>query len=148
MPNRNKQKGTRFEYEWMYYMMYHHFDNVRSYASVGIADVRSVPPVWAKSPLAVAAQCKNTKKGDYINPDERKRLKEYSDKFSYLVVEPFKKDHKVYVKIEPWELEGKSIPPDQFLYEYYGIFADPWNMYRKNWNSGIKRKKMLVKHAN
>ena len=91
MPNYNKLKGTRFEYEWMYFMMYHHFDNVRSYASIGVADVRSIPPRWCKNKLAVAAQCKFTKKGDYINPDERKRLEEYSKKFSYLVVEPLEK---------------------------------------------------------
>jgi len=145
MPNYNKLKGTRFEYEWMYFMMYHHFDNVRSYASVGVADVRSIPPRWCKNKMAIGAQCKNTKKGDYINPDERKRLEEYSKKFAYLVVEPFKKDHKVYVKLEPWKLKGKIITPDVFLYKYYGIYADTWKMYRKNWKNGIKRKNFLNK---
>ena len=49
MVNRNYKKGAGFEYEWMYYLIYHHFDNVRSYASKGVADVRSVPQKWAKS---------------------------------------------------------------------------------------------------
>jgi hypothetical protein len=126
-------------------MIYHHFDNVRSYASVGIADVRSIPPRFANSPLCVAAQCKNTKKGDYIVPAERGRLKWYSETFSYVVVEPFKKNHKVYIKLEPWKLKGKIITPDEFLYKFYGIYADDWKTYRKNWNDGIKRKKILVK---
>jgi Holliday junction resolvase len=144
LPNRNKQKGTRFEYEWMYFMMYHHFDNVRSYASIGVADVRSVPPVWAKNKMAVAAQCKNTKKGDYITPVERDRLQKYAEKFAYLVVEPFKKNHKVFVKLEPWKLDGEILSPDEFLYREYGIFADSWTKYRSNWNNGIKRKKFLI----
>ena len=129
----------------MYFMIYHHFDNVRSYASVGIADVRSIPPRFANSTLCVAAQCKNTKKGDYIVPAERSRLKWYSETFSYVVVEPFKKNHKVYVKLEPWKLKGKIMTPDAFLFKYFGIYADTWKIYRKNWNSGIKRKKILVK---
>ena len=125
-------------------MMYHHFDNVSSYASVGIADVRSIPPRFANSTLCVAAQCKNTKKGDYIQPAERGRLKWYSETFSYIVVEPFKKNHMAYVKLEPWKLDGEIITPDEFLFRFFGIYADNWKTYRKNWNDGIKRKKMLV----
>ena len=143
MPNRNKQKGTAFVYEWMYFMMYHYFDNVRSYASIGVADVSSIPPSWSKNKMAVGAQCKNTKKGDYIQPAERKRLEEYSKKFAYLVVEPFKKNRKVYVKLEPWKLDGEILTPDEFLYREYGMFADTLTTYRRNWKNGIKRKKML-----
>ena len=62
--NPNYKKGTSFEYEWMYYCIYHHFDNVRSYASKGVADVRSIPPKFASNSLALYAQCKNT-----INPN-------------------------------------------------------------------------------
>ena len=139
MPNRNKIKGTNFEYEWMYYLLYHHFDNVRSYASIGVADVRSVPPKWAKSTIALASQCKNTKKGDYIDPAERKRLGEYADKYSYFVIEPFKKNRTCYVKLEPWKLDGRIILPEQFLKEFYGMYADSWKRYRANWKRGIKR---------
>ncbi len=139
MPNKNKLKGTRFEYEWMYYLIYHHFDNVRSYASKGVADVRSVPPRWAKEKLALASQCKNTKKGDYIDPAERRRLKAFNEKFSYITVEPFKLNRTCLVKIEPWSLKGKHLPPDEFLRKFYGINADSWYEYRRNWKRGIKR---------
>ena len=139
MPNRNKIKGTNFEYEWMYYLLYHHFDNVRSYASIGVADVRSVPPKWAKSTLAIASQCKNTKKNDYIAPAERRRLEAYAKKYAYLVVEPFKMNRTCYVKLEPWKLDGKIMTPEQFLKKYYGIFADTWKRQRTNWKHGIKR---------
>ena len=142
MPNRNKLKGTRFEYDWMYFMIYHHFDNVRSYASIGIADVRSIPPKFCKNQLCVASQCKNTKKGDYIVPDERRRLKWYSETFHYLVIEPFKRDGEVFVKLEPWKLDGELMYPDDFLHEYYGMDADNWKTYRKNCKKGIKRKKL------
>ena len=89
MVNRNYKKGAGFEYEWMYYLIYHYFDNVRSYASKGVADVRSVPPKEAKSSLVIYAQCKNTKKGDYIDPKERRQLRECQEKFQCLVIEPF-----------------------------------------------------------
>ena len=97
MPNRNKIKGTNFEYEWMYYLLYHHFDNVRSYASIGVADVRSVPPKWAKSTIAIASQCKNSKKNDYIAPAERRRLEEYSKKYS------------IYTKISNTKIESRHV---------------------------------------
>ena len=117
MVNRNYRKGAGFEYEWMYYLIYHHFDNVRSYASKGVADVRSVPPKWAKSPLVIYAQCKNTKKEDYINPKERRELHECQQKFQCLVIEPFKKNRECFVKIKCWELDGESPEPplDLFL---------------------------------
>ena len=139
MVNRNYRKGAGFEYEWMYYLLYHHFDNVRSYASIGVADVRSVPPKWAKSTIAIASQCKNTKKNDYIAPAERRRLEAYSKKYSYIVIEPFKMNRTCYVKMEPWKLKGKIITPEQFLKKYYGIYADTWKRWRTNWHHGIKR---------
>ena len=123
----------------MYYLLYHHFDYVRSYASIGVADVRSVPPKWAKSTIAIASQCKNSKKNDYIAPAERRRLEEYAKKYSYLVIEPFKMNRTCYVKLEPWKLKGKIITPEQFLKKYYGIFADTWRRQRTNWKHGIKR---------
>ena len=126
----------------MYYMIYHHFDNVRSYASKGIADVRSVPPKWSKNKICVGSQCKNTKKGDYIDPAERRRLKWYSETFHYLVVEPFKRDGVVFVKLEPWKLDGELMYPEDFLYDYFGMEADNWKTYKKNWKNGIKRKKL------
>ena len=139
MPNKNKIKGTRFEYEWMYYLIYHHFDNVRSYASKGVADVRSVPPRWAKEKLALASQCKNTKKGDYIDPAERGRLKAFNEKYSYKTIEPFKLRRTCLIKLEPWLLKGKIMPPDEFLRKFYGLHADSWYEYRRNWRRGIKR---------
>ena len=120
-------------------MIYHHFDNVRSYASKGVADVRSVPPRWAKEKLALASQCKNTKKGDYIDPAERRRLKVFDEMFAYITIEPFKLRRTCLVKLEPWSLKGKIIAPDEFLRKYYGISADSWYEYRRNWKRGIKR---------
>ena len=140
MPNRNKQKGTRFEYEWLYYLLYHHFSNIRSYASIGVADIRSVPPRFAKLNICLASQCKNTKKGDYIDPAERGRLERFSKKYSYIVCEPFKLNRTCYVKLQPWNLKGKIMTPEMFLNIYYGISADPWKIARKNYSSGITRK--------
>ena len=57
----------------------------------------------------------------------------------------FKKKSEVFVKIHPWKLKGKIMTPDAFLFKYFGIYADTWKIYRKNWNSGIRRKKILVK---
>ena len=140
MVNRNYKKGAGFEYEWMYYLTYHYFDNVRSYASKGVADVRSVPPKEAKSPLVIYAQCKNTKKGDYIDPKERRKLRECQEKFQCIVIEPFKKDRECLVKIEPYKLDGEIMKPEVFLKRYYGINADSWKEWRNNWfREGIKR---------
>ena len=140
MVNRNYKKGGGFEYEWMYYLIYHYFDNVRSYASKGVADVRSVPPKEAKSPLVIYAQCKNTKKGDYIDPKERRQLRECQEKFQCIVIEPFKKDRECFVKIEPYKLDGEIMKPEVFLKKYYGINADSWKEWRNNWfREGIKR---------
>jgi len=141
MVNRNYRKGAGFEYEWMYYLIYHHFDNVRSYASKGVADVRSVPPKWAKSSLVIYAQCKNTKKEDYINPKERRQLHECQQKFQCMVVEPFKRKRECFVKINCWELDGEIMKPEAFLKKYYGIDADSWKVWRDNWfREGVKRK--------
>jgi hypothetical protein len=137
------KKGASFEYEWMYYCLYHHFDNVRSYASKGVADVRSIPPKWARNSIALYAQCKNTLKEDYIAPDERDALRECSEKFHCLIVEPFKKNRKCFVKIEPWKLDGKIMTPEKFLKKYYGIEADTWKTWRENWfRKNIKRKRL------
>ncbi len=147
--NPNYKKGTSFEYEWMYYCIYHHFDNVRSYASKGVADVRSIPPRFANNPLALYAQCKNTKKEDYIDPVERGQLEQCSKDFFCLVVEPFKKNRTCFVKLEPWKLDGEIITPDKFLRDYYGIEADTWKMWRKNWYTNkIMRKAYKGKPRN
>ena len=141
MPNKNKLKGTGFEYDWMYYMIYHHFESFRSYASIGVADVRHVPPIYSVNPVACYAQCKNTKKGDYIAPWERKRLWECQQKYHCLVIEPYKKDRTCFVKIRPWSLKGYSMKPEDFLTKFYGIEADSWSLWRKNWfRNNIKRK--------
>ncbi len=149
--NPNYKKGTSFEYEWMYYCIYHHFDNVRSYASKGVADVRSIPPRFATNSLALYAQCKNTLKEDYVDPEERENLKRCSEKFFCLVVEPFKKDRTCYVKLEPWKLDGEIMTPERFMGKYYGIEADTWKLWRKNWysrNNPIKRKAYKGKPRN
>lgn len=141
MVNWNYRKGASFEYETMYYFLYHGFDNIRSYASKGVADVRAVPPRHAKLRLAIAIQCKNTKNGDYITPKERATLKLFSSKYSYIVIEVFKKDRKAWIKLQPWNLKGKIITPDEFLKTYYGLEADTWADWRKNWfKNKIKRK--------
>lgn len=121
--------------------LYHNFDNIRSYASKGVADIRSIPPKGSKLKIALAIQCKNTKKFDYIDPVERQSLLEFSKKFEYLVIEIFKKDRQAFVKIKPWNLKGKIMKPEEFLKLYYGIEADSWSLWRKNWfREGIKRK--------
>lgn len=135
------KKGASFEYEWMYYCIYHHFDNVRSYASKGVADVRSIPPKFASNSLALYAQCKNTIKEDYIAPDEREALEKCSEDYFCLVIEPFKRNRKCFIKIEPWKLDGKIMSPEKFMADYYGIEADTWKTWRKNWyTKKIKRK--------
>ncbi len=143
------KKGASFEYEWMYYCIYHHFDNVRSYASKGVADVRSIPPSYAKEPRALYAQCKNTKKEDYIDPVERGQLEKCSQDFLCIVVEPFKKDRKCWIKVEPWKLDGEIMSPDKFMRDYYGIEADTWKIWHKNWyTNNIKRKAYKGKPRN
>lgn len=137
------KKGSGFEYEWLYYCLYHHFDNVRSYASKGVADVRSIPPRWANNPIALYAQCKNTLKEDYIAPDERNELEECSKKFFCLVVEPFKRNRTCLVKIEPWKLNGEIMTPEAFLNKYYGLQASTWAEWRKDWYTNKVRRKPL-----
>jgi len=122
-------------------MLYHGWDNIRSYASKGVADLRAVPPKNSKLKIALAIQCKNTKGGDYITPKEREALKKFAAKYSYIVIEFFKKDRETLVKICPWNLKGKIMTPEYFLKTYYGIDAHSWKEWRSNWyTKGIKRK--------
>lgn len=137
------KKGSSFEYEWLYYCLYHHFDNVRSYASKGVADVRSIPPRWANNPIALYAQCKNTAKEDYVPPDERNELELCSKKFFCLVVEPFKRDRTCLVKVEPWKLDGEIMTPEAFMEKYYGLKASTWAEWRKDWYTNKVRRKAL-----
>ena len=143
------KKGASFEYEWMYYCIYHHFDNVRSYASKGVADVRSIPPKFATESRALYAQCKNTAKEDYIAPDERNELERCSQDYQCIIIEPFKRNRKCLIKVEPWKLDGEIMTPEKFMVDYYGIEADTWKLWRKNWYTNkIKRKAYKGKPRN
>jgi len=127
--NKNYQKGARFEYQWMWYLIYHGFDNVRSYASKGVCDIRSVPPRTAKVATACGAQCKNQKNADYLSPKERNNLLQFSLKYNYVVCEPFKANRTCYVKLRPWELDGPVMTPEEFLKKVYGINAMSWREF-------------------
>ena len=113
--------------------LYHNFDNIRSYASKGVADIRSVPPRNAKLNIPIAIQCKNTKNPGYLEPKERNSLGKFSKKYSYIVIMMYKDGRDCKIKLQPWHLNGKVMEPHVFLKTYYGIEADTWKVWRKNW---------------
>jgi len=110
----------------MWYLLLHGFYTVRSYASHGVIDLLSIPPKIANNTQALASQCKNTKKGSYMSPRERDNLKRFAETHQCLVVEPFKEDRTCNVKLDPWNLNSKSMKPDEFLYQFYGLEAITW----------------------
>ena len=63
-----------------------------------------------------------------------------------MVVEPCKRKSEIFVTIEPWKLDGELMYPDDFLFEYFGMEADNWKTYRKNWRNGIKRKPLKLRN--
>ena len=142
--NKHYQKGYRFEWECMWYLIYNGFDNVRSYASKGICDIRSIPPRSCSIQTALGVQCKDQQTEDYLNPKERAKLLGLSLQYHYLVVLFFKSNHKVYVKVKPWELDnGVIMPPEEFLRKFYGMKgALTWKEYkeRQRNNTNIVKK--------
>ena len=128
--NKNYQKGYRFEWEFLWYLKYHSFDPIRSYASKGVCDIRAVPPRSAKITTALGAQCKNQKNGDYLSPKERLQLQNFSNQFNYIIIEPFKANNTCYIKIRPWELHGPVMTPEEFLKKVYGINAMSWREFK------------------
>ena len=140
--NKHYQKGYRFEWECMWYLIYNGFDNVRSYASKGVCDIRSIPPRTCTSKTALGIQCKDTKKGQYLVPKERNNLLGLSLQYHYNVVLFFKSNHKVYVKIKPWDLDGGIImPPEEFLRKIYGMKgAISWREYKERYKTNIRNK--------
>ena len=131
--NYNYQKGYRFEWEFLWYLKYHSFDPIRSYASKGVCDIRAVPPRTADRSTALGAQCKNQKNADYLSPKERSGLAEFNAKFNYIVIEPFKANNTCYVKVRPWELDGPVMTPDKFLRKIYGIKAMSWREFKSRY---------------
>ncbi len=126
-------KGYRFEWEFLWYLKYHSFDPIRSYASKGICDIRAVPPRTAKISTALGVQCKNQKNADYLNPKERLRLLGFNNQFNYIVIEAFKANNTCYIKIRPWELDGPIMTPEEFLNKVYGIKGMSWRDFKSKY---------------
>lgn len=136
MGSKAYQKGARLEYEFMYYLRYHGFDVFRSYASKGHSDLRAVPHKFHVVNTTLYAQCKNTKKADYITPKERMTLYETSQVVSGIMIEPYKIGGECWVRLEPWKLHGDSMSPDAFLSYYYKFDdAHTWKQWKKNWTA-------------
>jgi len=131
--NPNYQKGYRFEWEFLWYLKYHGFDPIRSYASKGVCDIRAVPPRSAKISTALGAQCKNQQKEDYLSPKERLQLKDFNEKYSYITIEPFKANRTCYIKLRCWELRGPIMTPENFLKQIYGINAMSWREFKSKY---------------
>lgn len=74
MPNRNYQKGYRFERRIMSYFWKRNYYVQRAYASKGVFDIIAVPPK-GRPCRAFLIQAKGDKKQGYLNPKERTRLK-------------------------------------------------------------------------
>ena len=119
MPNYNKQKGNRWEYNIKHSLEMLGFTLIRAYSSIGTADLIGVPPYNPKgNSKSLLIQAKDTKAKDYIDPFERTHL-DYLQSICAGVVCIFYKDNsKCMVKI--WETSEK-ITFEEFLLKYYGI---------------------------
>lgn len=119
MPNLNKQKGTRFEYDVLHALQMLSFTILRAYSSVGTADIIASPPWNSKGNYrGLLIQAKDTKAGDYVDPFERDHLDYLQQINSGMVCLFFKKDHKCYVKI--WD-SREILDFDTFILKHYGI---------------------------
>jgi len=119
MPNHNKEKGTRFEYDIKHVLEMLSFYVIRAYSSIGVADLIAIPPWNAKgNNMSLLIQAKNQKNKDYIRSFERDHLDYLQQINSGLVVVMYKDKSKVMVK--EWE-SGNKMSFKQFIQKYYGI---------------------------
>lgn len=119
MPNRNKEKGTRFEYDVMHVLEMLSFYVIRAYASIGVADLVATPP-WNPrgNSMSLLIQVKNQKSKDYIRPFERDHLDYLQILNSGRVIVVYKDSSKAMVK--EWE-SGEKTTFDKFIQVHYGI---------------------------
>jgi len=119
MPNTNKIRGSLFEYQIKWSLEMLSFYVIRSYSSIGVADLVATPSWNSRGnyrPLLI--QCKNQKSKDYIRPMESDHLDYLQMINSGLVVVIYKDESKVMVK--EWESGIKSTFAE-FLLKHYGI---------------------------
>ncbi len=119
MPNRNKERGTRFEHEFKWVLQMLSFYAIRAYASIGVADLVFTPPWNIRGndrPLLV--QCKAQQNKDYIRPIERDHLDYLQQINSGQVIVAYKDNSKVMIK--KWE-SGERLTFEKFIQEEYGI---------------------------
>lgn len=143
MPNRMYVKGRNWEYDIMYYYLFHRFRVIRSYASKTECDLYLFPPKNSKIDIGLGIQAKDLKGGkSYLVPKEREQLKKFSDSYKCMTIEVFKRDRRAIVKLTPWNLKGKEMEIEDFLKIYYGVKdAYSWKDWRRMWfREGIKRK--------
>lgn len=97
MPNRNKQKGTRFEYRVKAYYEKLGYDVHRKYSSIGVMDLVCICNTEGSDTCAVDyVQCKTNK---YIHPKERAALVEHANKYGGRAVLAYK-DKKRHIVTE------------------------------------------------
>lgn len=119
MPNRNKVKGTVFEYDVKHVLEMLSFYVIRAYSSIGTADLIAIPPWNVRgNEMSLLIQVKNQKSKDYIRPNERDHLDYLQMINSGRVILVYKDSPKAMVK--EWE-SGDKMSFDQFIQKYYGI---------------------------
>ncbi|NIU00406.1 MAG: hypothetical protein GWN01_05540 [Nitrosopumilaceae archaeon] len=137
MGNKNKEKGTRLEYDVMHYLEMIMFYCIRAYSSAGWADLMASPSWNPRGNFrCLLIQCKDSKKGDYIEPMERDHLDYLQQINSGLVLLVYKDKSIVYAK--NWET-GETLKIDEFIQKYYGIptkYSEVLKKY-KIWNRPI-----------
>jgi len=119
MPNRNKEKGTRFERDVMNVLKMLSFYVIRAYSSIGVADLIAVPSWNVKGNYrALLIQAKDQKNKDYIRSFEKDHLDYLQQINSGLVIVSYKDDKKIMIK--EWESGIKSTFAE-FMLKHYGI---------------------------
>ena len=135
MPNRNKQKGTRFENELRWALQMLHFYVIRAYSSMGVADLVAVPP-WNRlgNGRALLIQCKFTERADYVEPYERRNLDDLVAYSSGRVILAYKIDS--VVRMRDWETK-EDYPFQEFVGRNYDMDGN-YRTLLKNFNNHIK----------
>jgi len=117
MPNRAKEKGTRFEHQISAILRMLGFYVIRSYSSMGVADLLASPP-WnpKKNFRALVIQAKDQKAEDYLSPFERDQFGHTAQYNSGIVCVIYKKNGTIMVNYD-----GERSTLDMFLASQYGI---------------------------
>lgn len=118
MPNQMKQKGTAFEYDIKHVLEMLEFHVIRSYSSMGVADLVASPP-WNKNKNSrgLLIQAKNQKREDYVSPFERDHLS-YLQQINAGIVCIIYKDKKKNIMVN---VEGNKTTFEVFIAVQYGI---------------------------